>query len=198
VVLAAGRARRMGKLKQLLPWGDTTVLGETLRQVRAAGYDDVLVVTGHRSQQVAAEARRHGAAAIINPRYDEGEMLSSLQAAVRELLRRQTPPAAVLVVLGDQPLVPPEVYRRLRRAFVQGEGMLIAPLYQGRRGNPVLIGAAHFAEVLALPAGSAPRALLRRHAAELVLVPVEARGVLVDLDRPEQYEQYRPDSGDDS
>jgi molybdenum cofactor cytidylyltransferase len=51
VVLAAGESRRMGEIKQLLPWGATTVLGQTLRNVKASGVHDVVVVTGHAAEQ---------------------------------------------------------------------------------------------------------------------------------------------------
>jgi molybdenum cofactor cytidylyltransferase len=193
IVLAAGQARRMGRLKQLLPWGATTVLGQTVRHITGAGLSDVLVVTGFAAAEVAAEAARHGAAVVHNPHFAAGEMLSSLQVGVRTLLNRPVPPVAVIVALGDQPLIPPSVYRALVDAFASGPQQLVAPQYGQQRGNPVLIGAAHFPELLALPRGAAPRDLLRRHATDLLLVPVDSPAVLVDLDRPEEYERYRPE-----
>ena len=71
-------------------------------------------------------------------------------------------------------------------------GALVAPSYDGQRGNPVLIGRAHFEELLSLPPGAAPRALLKRHPADLHLEPVDDPAVLRDLDRPEQYQRWRP------
>ena len=189
VVLAAGESRRMGEIKQLLPWGATTVLGQTLRNVKASGVHDVVVVTGHAAEQTAAVAAAEGARSLHNPDYAAGEMLSSLQTAVAQL-----PPdvAAVLVVLADQPLVEPETLERLLVAFWQGEGALVAPVFGGRRGNPVLIGRAHFAELLALPPGAAPRALLQRHGAHGVTAVSDA--ILHDLDDPAAYAALRPEN----
>jgi molybdenum cofactor cytidylyltransferase len=193
VVLAAGEAKRMGQTKQLLPWGETTVLGQTLRNLGQTAVHDILVVTGHEAAAVAAEAITHGVATIHNPEYATGEMLSSLQTAVAQLSQNR---AAVLVMLADQPMVTAQTIDRLLAAYWQGESELIAPVYEGQRGNPVLIGRSYFDELLALPVGSAPRALLRRHRPQLYLVPVDSDAVLRDLDRPEEYERWRPSDSD--
>lgn len=189
VVLAAGESQRMGVPKLLLPWGETTVLGQTLAHVRQSKVDDCILVSGHQAQEVAAIAAICQVDVVYNPAYAEGEMLSSLQVGLCHL-----PPdtAAILVVLGDQPLVGPAIMNSLLAAYEAGQGHLIAPTYRGVRGNPVLIGRPYFAELLALPHGDAPRTLLRRHQDELHLVPVDSAVILQDIDRPADYEQHRP------
>jgi molybdenum cofactor cytidylyltransferase len=179
----------MGEPKQLLPWGDTTVLGQTLRNLQQSTVDHIVVVSGHEAEKVAAEAAASGVPVIHNPDYAAGEMLSSLQAAVRRLPPDQD---AVLVMLADQPLVRAATIDRLLAAYRSGQGELLAPVYGGQRGNPVLIGRPYFAELLALPRGQAPRTLLRRHRPHLRLVEVDSDAILVDLDRPEEYERHRP------
>ena len=189
VILAAGEGKRMGQqTKQLLPWGSTTVLGQTLRNVQQTAVYHTLVVTGHEAEAVRQIAHRAGVDTLHNPTYAAGEMLSSLQTAVRALDESVT---AVLVLLADQPMVQPETMDRLLAAYWQGHGDLIAPTFNGQRGNPVLIGRPFFAELLALPPGDAPRTLLRRHADQLHLVPVPTDDILRDLDSPEQYERER-------
>lgn len=179
----------MGVPKLLLPWGDTTVLGHTLHQLQQSAVDDTLLVSGHRAEEIATIAETHRVEVVHNPAYAEGEMLSSLQVGLRHLPEET---AAVLVVLADQPLIGPQTINRLLAAYAEGQGDLIAPTYQGIRGNPVLIGRPYFDELLALPQGDAPRTLLRRHRNHLHLVPVESEAILQDLDRPEDYERYRP------
>lgn len=187
VVLAAGEARRMGRTKQLLPWGTTTVLGQTLRNVQASAVFDTVVVSGHAAERVEVIAAAAGARSVRNPDFARGEMLSSLQTAVAQL---PTTTAAVLVVLADQPTVEPETINRLLHAFWQGRSDIVAPTFNSQRGNPVLIGRRHFNELLALPPGGAPRDLLKRHSVHLVDAPSDA--VLQDLDRIEEYERLRP------
>lgn len=189
VVLAAGESSRMGQTKQLLPWGDTTVLGQTIRNLKETAVYDILVISGHEANKVEMIALREGVPASRNRKYAAGEMISSLQTAVRQLPDRVT---AVLVVLADQPMVAPEVVDQLLFAYWQGKGSLIAPVFDGRRGNPVLIGREHFAELLALTPDQAPRTLLQRYPANLHLVSVSSAAVLHDLDSPEDYERWRP------
>ncbi|MFW6068795.1 MAG: nucleotidyltransferase family protein [Chloroflexota bacterium] len=194
VVLAAGAASRMGRAKQLLPWGRHTILEQTLHNVRKSRIEQTVVVTGHRADDVAALARRAGATVVHNENYEEGEMLSSLQVAVAQL---PADCAGVLVMLADQPQVEAQTINSLLAAFQKGRGDIIAPTYEGRRGNPVLIGKRFFDELLALPLGAAPRDLLRRHPEAVQLVPVASDSILLDIDRPADYERHRP-KGDSS
>jgi molybdenum cofactor cytidylyltransferase len=185
VVLAAGQSKRMGQTKQLLPWRDTTVLGQVLRNLKQTAVHDILVVSGHEAENVQAVAEAEAIATIFNPRYAVGEMISSLQTAVAQL---PDSVMAVLVMLADQPTVTPQTIDQLLIAYWQGKGSLIAPAFEGRRGNPVLIGREHFVELLALPHDSAPRQLLRQHEAALHLVSVPSDAVLRDLDTLEEYQ----------
>ncbi|MBK7893609.1 MAG: putative selenium-dependent hydroxylase accessory protein YqeC [Anaerolineaceae bacterium] len=189
VILAAGEGKRMGaQTKQLLPWGSTTVLGQTIANVQQTAVHHHLVITGHQAEKVRQIAAAAGAETLHNPDFATGEMISSLQTAVRALDESVT---AVLVMLADQPMVQPQTMDLLLEAYGQGHGDLIAPTFAGRRGNPVLIGRRYFAELLALPPGDAPRTLLRRHADALHLVQVPSDDILRDLDSPEQYAQER-------
>ena len=150
---------------------------------------DHLVITGHDAEKVGQLAQAAGVKTLHNLDFATGEMLSSLQTAVRHLDESVT---AVLVMLADQPMVQPETMNLLLEAYWQGHGHLIAPTFQGKRGNPVLIGRRFFAELLALPPGDAPRTLLRRHANALHLVEAPTDEILRDLDNLAQYERERP------
>jgi molybdenum cofactor cytidylyltransferase len=151
-----------------------------------------LLVSGHEAEPVEAIARDEGVAVVHNPDYAVGEMLSSVQAAVRQL---DEGCAAVLIMLADQPMVEPETIDQILSAFWQGRSDLVALAYRGQRGNPVLIGRRYFNELLALPPGAAPRDLVKRHLYRLYLVEVDSDSILRDLDRPEEYERWRPEVG---
>ncbi len=189
VVLAAGISDRMGATKQLLPWGERTVLGQTLVNLQKSRIDNILAVVGHQAEAVETVARNHSVATIFNANYEAGEMLGSLQIAVKQLPSNIS---AVLVVLADQPMVSSEIVDLLLERYWQGNADLIAPVFEGRRGNPVLIGRRFFRELLDLDPGLAPRHILQRHPDELALVETNSPVVLQDLDRPEDYERLRP------
>ena len=185
VILAAGQGKRMGQqTKQLLPWGRSTVLGQTIANVQQTAVHNHLVITGHEAEAVTHIAQAAGVQTVHNPDFATGEMISSLQTAVRALDESVT---AVLVVLADQPMIESQTMDLLLEAYWQGHSDLIAPVFVGKRGNPVLIGRRYFDELLALPPTDAPRTLLRRHADRLHLVEVPTDAILRDLDDPQQY-----------
>lgn len=187
VVLAAGEARRMGQPKQLLPWGQNTVLGQTLDNVKNSLVHEVCLVSGHEAAKIEAVGAAAGVRTLHNPHYASGEMVSSLKTAVSQL---PASISAVLVMLADQPMVETATLNQLLAAYWQGKGEIIAPVYEGKRGNPVIIGRSLFAQLLALPPGSAPRDLMQKHPP--YLLPVATGTILQDLDTPEQYEKWRP------
>ncbi|MBE2221400.1 MAG: putative selenium-dependent hydroxylase accessory protein YqeC [Anaerolineae bacterium] len=189
VVLAAGESKRMGQSKQLLPWGNTTVLGQVLQNLKAASLHDTVVVSGHDAEAIEAIAHAADLYALRNTHYASGEMISSLQTAVSQLPSNID---AILVVLADQPLVTPAAIDQILTAYRQGKGDIIAPVHDGQRGNPVLISRRFFADLLALPPDSAPRDLLRRQPEAIHFVEMADNSILIDLDDPETYQHWQP------
>ncbi len=192
VILAAGQSTRMGTAKLLLPWGDTIILGETIRQVQASTAERTLLVSGSYREPVEAIAQERGVPVVYNPDFAVGEMLSSLKRGIRWVQSQPEPSAGVLVVLGDLPFLPTAVLNSVMHAFRHNSPLLAAPVYAGQRGHPVLISHALWPDLLALPANGAPRDLLKRHHHHLLAVPVVTDVILRDIDTPAQYERWRP------
>lgn len=191
VVLAAGLSSRMGQSKALLPWGENqTVIEQILGQLQQINLEQILVVTGHLAEQVQAKAM--DVAAVHNLHYATGEMLSSLKVG---LLAQAETTDAVLVVLADQPRLQTDIVRQLVQAFEDGKGEIVAPRYQGERGHPMLISRRYWDEILALPAGGAPRDVIQKQRDRLNFVDVETDSVLSDIDTPEDYERERQRAG---
>jgi molybdenum cofactor cytidylyltransferase len=182
----------MGRPKQLLPWGDTTVLGRTIDNLQRSRVNEVVVVSGYRAQEVERISAQLGVQTFFNELYESGGMISSVQTALRLLPENRE---AILVMLADQPMVETKTIDRLVRAWSEDKGELVAPVIKGRRGNPVLIGRRYFDELLSLPLGSAPRDLINRHGEQLKLIEAETDSILRDLDEIEDYERWRPKSG---
>lgn len=189
VILAAGASRRMGTPKALLPWGGATVLGQTLRNIRRSRITDIVIVTGNPADGVAALAREYAVRTVHNLDWASSGMTGSLQAAVRAL---DPSTSAILVLLADQPLIGPDVIDAVVDAHVAGGHDLAAAASGGRRGHPVLIGRAYFAELLALAPDGAPRELLVRHGDGVRMVDVATDAIFVDLDTPDAYARRRP------
>ena len=188
VILAAGQSRRMGQPKLLLPWGNTTVLGQALAVFAEAGIEEIVVVTGGTREQVEALV---GASArtVFNPEYAEGEMLSSIQVGLGAL---GPSTRAALISLGDQPQVQKETVRAVCEAYARSQSPLVVPSHHLRRGHPWLADRSVWPELLSLPAGQTPREFLNAHAGLIHYVNIDTPTILEDLDTPEDYLKSRP------
>jgi molybdenum cofactor cytidylyltransferase len=186
IILAAGDSRRMGQPKMLLPWKDTTVLMQVLTTFHNAGVNDLLVVTGGVREQVeqliAAKART-----IFNQEYALGEMLSSIQCGIRQL---DPTTEAILIALGDQPLVEEQSVQMILEFYRLTGASLVVPSYHRRRGHPWLVSAQHWPEILRMHTPLTMRDFLFSHTEEIQYVEVEDPGILQDLDTPQDYQKY--------
>jgi len=186
VVLAAGRSRRMGTPKMLLPWGETTVLGHVIHTLRSTKVEEILVITGGAREEV--EALVHPPVrALFNPDYQRREMLSSVQVGLRAASG-----AAVLIVLGDQPQVQKSSVELVLKEFTRSGSSIIVPSWDMRRGHPWLLPRELWGEILRMGSGESLRDFLNRHADEIHYVEVEDPGILQDLDTPGDYLKSRP------
>jgi molybdenum cofactor cytidylyltransferase len=140
---------------------------------------------------VARALKKLPARTVHNPGYVAGEMLSSLQAGLRDLADTT---AASLVVLGDQPALDGRVISRVMDAYATGQGKIVVPDHRGQRGHPVMFDRHFWPELLALDSG-APRDVIRLHPDQTALVEVDSDSILRDIDTPEQYRQERLRAG---
>jgi len=189
LILAAGLSSRMGSPKTLLPWGgNITVIEHITRTAQAAQIGSVWVITGHAAERVAPLVTALGAQVVYNNDYAKKEILSSLKTGLRAL---PDSCGAALVLLGDMPFMTAEVIRAVVSVWNSQHPMAVAPTFNGQRGHPILFDRALWPEILALPDGSAPRAMLQAQPDLLCLIPVGDEGILTDLDTPEDYRRLR-------
>ncbi|GAB4478186.1 MAG: molybdenum cofactor cytidylyltransferase [Anaerolineae bacterium] len=185
VVLAAGQSSRMGEPKLLLPWREgETIIRHVCRVIASCGLYEIVVVTGQWHEAIREQVGDLPVRPVYNPRYAEGEMLSSLQTGLSAIWRTSS---ACLVVLGDQPGVEAGVVRDLIRKYSEGCGRIVAPSYQNRRGHPMIIERSLWEEIMQLPEGAAPRDVIRAHEREICHHIVSTQTVLRDIDTPDDY-----------
>jgi molybdenum cofactor cytidylyltransferase len=188
VIPAAGLSSRMGAQlpKPLLPWGPHTVIQQVIGTLQEAGLEQIVVVTGHRRQELEAVLASCPVRCVFNPAYPRGDMLSSVQVGLRALVG---PVTGALVALADQPQMRADVVRQLLAAFqAGGDQALVVPSYRMRLGHPIILPRRLWPEVLALPEGRSLRSVIRAHTDEIRYVVVDTPDVLADLDTPEQYQ----------
>jgi CTP:molybdopterin cytidylyltransferase MocA len=190
LVLAAGGSRRLGRPKQLEPWGaDTTLLGRVVATTRAFPVDEVWVVIGAAADRVLAEVDLDGCGVIENPEWEEG-MASSLRAGL-DALTRMSKADAALVVLGDQPEIDPEVVSRLVRRRRKSKAQALVPKYRYSWGHPVLIERTLWPRLMSLAGDEGAKRLLQAHPEWVEEVWMESLPPR-DVDTPADVEELRP------
>lgn len=182
VILAAGAATRMGRLKQILPYRGTTLLGHAIRQAVEAGFEPIAVVLGAQAEAVRTSLPPNSIDFVENTNWRSG-MGSSLSAGVRHLRQRGATINSVAILLADQPLVESRHLGEMARLLDDGDAAAIAAEYKGTLGVPAIFRQQVFTQLETLAPDAGARHLLRESAFSLLRFPLPEAGV--DLDTPE-------------
>jgi molybdenum cofactor cytidylyltransferase len=188
----------MGTPKLLLDVGGQTVIARLLAALHEGGIQDCWVVVHPDDKEIWAEVRRNGGYALV-PETPPPDMRASAQFGLTALnewlhtgnIERVPPDFPWLLVPADHPVLLPETVQELERASRLNIGSILIPTYHGRPGHPTMFAWKHALEVDQIPADRGLNWLVQRHAADVVHVPVENEGVLLDLDTPDDYERLK-------
>jgi molybdenum cofactor cytidylyltransferase len=186
IVFAAGHSRRMGTQKLLLPWGNKTVIAQVVDEILSSTVNKTFVVVAPDGEVQNALGGRD-VSFVKNPKA-ETEMLESLRCGLRVL------PAdceAVLVVLGDQPLITSALITQIIRTFRETNHGIVLPSFQGQRGHPMLFSMRFRDEVLRDFDDVGLKGLRARHPDEVFEMPISSPLMFDDIDTPEDYERLR-------
>lgn len=185
IVLAAGCSSRMGSQKLLLPFGSKTVITHIVDQILAAHIDQVYVVVGHQRKKIEWELSERPVYMVDNPNYESG-MLSSVRCGLRAVDKKCQ---AVLVALGDQPSVTTTLVDQMVKSFGVDKKQILVPLYQDKRGHPILFSMIFKEEILTNFDDVGLRGLLQAHSDDIFEMSVSSPTVLSDMDCPEDYQR---------
>ncbi|MFY9620147.1 MAG: nucleotidyltransferase family protein [Pyrinomonadaceae bacterium] len=188
IILAAGRSRRMGKFKPLLPFGNQTVIESCVNNLRAAGVAEIVIVLGHRAEAVREQLSAASVAFATNPNPDS-EMSASIVLGVDALTDMAR---VVLITPADHPAIHPETIGLLIEKW-RGGARLIQPEFQGKGGHPVLIDLSYRDELKCLDSDAGLRGFFNKHRAEVLRLPVDSPFVARDMDTWEDYSALQED-----
>lgn len=183
IVLAAGESKRMGSPKMLLPFGDRNVIEKVIENVLEAGVEDVIVVLGAQMDKIKKFSEKYPVRNCYNDKYRSG-MLSSVRCGFALL------PAdcrAALVMPGDQPMIKPKEIIRVMEAYSDSGKGLVMPVYEKKRGHPLMVDARYYEEVKNIPEEEGLRSLSVIHPDDVLEVKTDDPGVLNDIDTREDY-----------
>jgi molybdenum cofactor cytidylyltransferase len=187
VVLAAGRASRMGSNKLVADLDGEPIVRRTVRAVLGSRARPVVVVTGHEADAVRGALAGLDVSFVHNPDFSDG-MSTSLRAGVAAVGTVD----GALICLGDMPRLAPAHLDAVIDAYrAGGPEEIVVPTCDRKRGNPVLWPGRYFAEIAALSGDVGARALLERHADHVRLVAIDDPAILVDVDTPAALAELR-------
>jgi molybdenum cofactor cytidylyltransferase len=179
IILAAGSSQRFGSPKQLAEFNGLPLVDYAVRAALAAGLNPVLVITGAAAEQVREVLKGYSVRLVHNPDWQTGQS-TSIRAGVKALPLEC---GGAVFMLADQPLVPTALIQALAEEHARTLAPIIAPLIDGRRGNPVLFDRTTFSRLLTLSGDQGGRQLFSSY--PVTFVPWHDSMVLYDIDTPE-------------
>src|SRR6201991_3663250 len=187
IVLAAGRSTRMGGPNKLLAeLNGKKLVRIVAEQALASKASEVIVVTGHQAELVEQALAGLKVRFVRNPEF-AGGLAPSVKAWTAAVTDKA---AGAIVCLGDMPLIDAKLIDHLIETFAPDRGQLIVvPVSDGRRGNPVLWSRRFFRELMTLDGDIGARHLIAKHAEAVAEVAVEGHGAFLDIDTPQALEE---------
>lgn len=161
IVLAAGGSQRLGRPKQLEPWGDTNLLGHVVDTTGAFPVEEVWVVLGHDSERILEETDLGDAGVIENPEWEEG-IASSIRVGIDALTRLSRCDRA-LIVIGDQPDISRAVVSALLESHQSSGRPVTVPKYRYSWGNPVVVDRSLWPRLMSLDGDDGAKHLWQTH-----------------------------------
>jgi molybdenum cofactor cytidylyltransferase len=182
VILAAGESRRMGSPKALLPYRGSTFLEHLLEVTRHPSIGWRRVIVGAHAPEIARAVRLVRDELVNNTEWEKGQ-LSSIRAALHSLPPGETD--GILLCPVDHPLVSAELVAALIEAFYKTASKIVVPRYKQKRGHPMIFSSALYDELLAAPQDVGARSVVWAHATEVLEIPTEEEGVVLNLNDPD-------------
>jgi molybdenum cofactor cytidylyltransferase len=178
ILLAAGKSKRMGRPKQLLPFRGSTVLEQIIKNLSESKLDELIVVTGYQGERIAQRITDKQIKIAVNREFQRG-IGSSIKCGLTQVSERSN---AIMIVLGDQPLIEKHTINPLIQTFSMTEQGILVPIYRGIRGHPVIFDMKYRDELLRLPDDVGGRKLIKERSNDVFKVEVDSESVVIDVD----------------
>jgi molybdenum cofactor cytidylyltransferase len=188
VLLAAGNSSRLGRPKQLLQYGNQTLLRHCLRIANEAEASPVVLVLGAQAETIKKEISGIEAHVVVNDDWEEG-MASSIRSGIKKLGEISSSAEGVVLMVCDQPYVTSTLLNNLLTAHQKSGKQIVACAYAGTFGPPALFHKSLFPELLQLNGDVGARNVIKQHADAVEVIPFP-EGTF-DVDTEADYEKIK-------
>ncbi len=183
--MAAGNSSRMGRAKQLLKWGNSTLIETCIKKVLQLNTTQTIVVLGANDGEIAPKINSHPIEIIHNADWSKG-LGNSIAFGVKYIQNKYKVDGA-LIVLVDQPLIPTEFLDEIVSSFNKGNKQIIATHYtKGKVGVPVLFDKHYFDELSLLDGDKGAKVILIQYESQIKLI--KGNDLLTDVDTQKDYD----------
>lgn len=186
IVAAAGDSKRLGRPKQLLPFGQSTLIELVVDNFLKSNLREVIVVLGYLYEEISSKLSAKPVRMVYNPAYFEG-LSSSIKAGIMAV---DTDSSSVMIALGDQPLIGADLINLLIDTYQNGGKGIVRPAFQGKMGHPVIMDLKYKGEILNISGDVGCRDIILAHKDDVDIVEVNSRVILLDVDTQEDYRAY--------
>lgn len=176
IILAAGMAKRMGSNKLSLKLGNKTVLEKVIENAKASKLDEIVLVTGR--YDVNTDIVK-----IHNADFEEG-MSTSIRKGLKNFEGD-----AVIILLGDMPFIGSDIINKLISSFKKSKKNIGVPIFQGQRGNPVIIGKKYFEVLMQNSGDKGAREIIKGNNEDVEFISFDNSNILLDIDEISTYKQ---------
>lgn len=191
IILAAGMSTRFGSAKQMAEVGGRHLLERVLDAALASCLDRVVLVLGHRAQEISDTLKDRGGGdrlqIRVNPAYQEG-MSRSLRMGI-EHVRELYP--SVMILLGDQPLIDANLIDHLVHRFRSSDKEICLPVCRGQSGHPVIFGRRFYDAIMSVEGDIGARDILRKNPECILAVDIPDARFFFDVDTPADVEALK-------
>jgi molybdenum cofactor cytidylyltransferase len=185
LILSAGASTRMGStIKQLLPWRDTTLLGNAIASAKQLSCKTVTVVLGCHADVIQKKIQDEEVHIVFNENWASG-LGTSISSGIKGLTKKNIEYEAVLILLVDQPFIDTSYLNLLINNYLNHDKGIIATDYFNRAGVPAIFDKIYFPELENLNADYGARDLLRKYEKEVILL--DSEGKAQDMDTMDDY-----------
>ena len=190
VILAAGESKRMGKQnKLLLPVAGEALLVKLIKSVCDSDVGQVIVVIGHEAEKIRRKLNNFPLSFVYNPNFSEG-MTTSIKSGVKEV----SPDCdGYMICLADMPFINTSEINKLIHAYAQNrineKRLIVIPVYQGHRGNPVLFSTEFREDILEHKMEYGCKGVIMKNFESVKEIEMDDDSMLLDVDTLEDYQR---------
>jgi molybdenum cofactor cytidylyltransferase len=177
IILGAGKSSRMGHNKLAIKIDNSTIVQRVIENAKASKLDELVFITG--KYDISTDIIK-----LHNEDYEKG-MSTSIKKGL-ECFNGD----AVMILLGDMPFVSSELINKLYDCFNKNNKNIIVPVYEGKRGNPVIIGKKHFKNLFINKGDKGAREIIKNNPEDVFQLEIQDRSIFIDIDDENAVEKF--------